>query len=308
MFSADQAHLRRYLTTLGVAVTAGTLSLAGLFLKLQEDLLVTNSTLSQVTPTARAALLERQRYLAFGTSILPYFVLVGFLGGLSLFAYGLMGWAKRQKVTDALEDLALSRGQVEFSQMTVEEQAEELTREAKESAADIARSGASAEGGDTVASQQLVSTIRDKAVILESSLFEKLQTALGEDVVQTNIRVSGSAGRATIDALARLGKQTIVLELKYLANPKNAAPRIDRAFVQADLGVRAVAESGAPNVQGIIIFITPTSANEDDIRKIAKYIVDLQASFVIFYQVILMKYSDFISLSPQALVGRFHGI
>jgi hypothetical protein len=60
MFSTDQSHLRRYLATLGVAIAAGTLSLAGLFFKLQQDLVVSRSTLAKcqrrtnVNPVAAA--------------------------------------------------------------------------------------------------------------------------------------------------------------------------------------------------------------------------------------------------------------
>jgi hypothetical protein len=109
MFSTDPTHLRRYFATLGAAIAVGTFSVAGLFLNLQQDLLVTQSTFEKLTPTARAALMRRQEYLSFGTAILPWFVLVGFLSGIGLSVYGMAGWAKRQKVIDEREDIGLHK-------------------------------------------------------------------------------------------------------------------------------------------------------------------------------------------------------
>lgn len=133
MFSTDQSHLRRYLATLGVAVAAGTLSLAGLFFKLQQDLLVTPSTLKTLTPTAKNAILRRQEYLAMGTDILPWFALVGFGGGIALAIYGMIGWSHRQKVIDKREDIGLRNDELQLSQLTKAQQAARVNREARES-------------------------------------------------------------------------------------------------------------------------------------------------------------------------------
>ena len=306
MLSTDQTHLRRYLTTLGVTVAAGTLSLAGLFLKLQEDMLVTRSTLAQVTPTARATLLERQRYLAFGTSILPYFVLLGFLGGLSLAAYGMIGWGRRQKVTDALEDLALRRGQVELRQMTAEEQAEELNREAEESAADIATPSAPQVVQTLDGGRDFVSDIRNRAMILEASLMDKLQAALGPDDVQSSLRASGpiERERVTVDALARLGNRNIVFELKYVVSVERVFTRIRDAVTQLDRGVRAVIASGTPNVSGVAIVVLPDAADDNDVKRSAAYGNEIRSSLKLVHQVLVIRYSDFLSLSPGDLVRR----
>ena len=308
MLSTDQTHLRRYLTTLGVAVAAGTLSLAGLFLKLQQDMLVTRSMLAQVTPTARAALLERQRYLAFGTSILPYFVLLGFLGGLSLAAYGLIGWNRRQKVTDALEDLALRRGQVELRQMTAQEQVEELNREAEESAADITHTSASqVEQALAGSRENLVSDIRNRSMILEASLVDKLRAVLGPDGVQSSIRASGPMARVTVDALARVGNRNIVFELKYVAYADRAFTRIRDALVQLDLGVRAVIESGASNVSGVAIVVLSDEVDDKNVERAVAYANEMNSSLKLAHQVLVIRYSDFLSLSPDDFVSRLSG-
>jgi hypothetical protein len=306
VLSTDQTHLRKYLATLGVAIAAGTLSLAGLFLKLQEDLLVTTSTLAQLTPTSRAALLERQRYLAFGTYILPYFVLIGFLGGLSLATYGLIGWRERQRVADALEDISLQRGRVEFRQMTTQEQAEKLTREAEESV-DVAR--ASATPGvhlDNAERHLLVSSARKRAMILESRLQTKLKEALGSNNVLVNLRASPPSGRVEVDAIARRGKQNIVFELKYAVDTKSALNRIRDALMQLSLGVHAVEAAGRDNVSGVAIVVVPDAVDASDLARIVAEANDISSSFDEL-RVVVMTYSEFLSLSSDDLVSRLFG-
>lgn len=309
MLSSDQTHLRRYLTTVGVSIAAGTLSLAGLFFKLEQDLLVTDSVLSQLTPTARAALLERQRYLAIGTSILPYFVLVGFLGGLSLAAYGLIGWGHRQRVTDALEDLALQRGQVEFRQMTAQEQAEKLTREAEESVAAAApptSSDAMRTDEQAVAEvrQQLVSNSRNRAMILEASLVYKLQKALGSGGFHSNIDLSGPGSRVTVDAIAHIGDRHIVFELKYATDATSARRRMTDALLQGERGVEAVIGSGFHNVYGVVIFVVSDSVDDSAFKGLISYANETGSRFEFIYQVLVWKYSDFLLLSPNDFVRR----
>jgi hypothetical protein len=243
--------------------------------------------------------------LAFGTSILPYFVLVGFLGGLSLAAYGLIGWGRRQKVTDALEDLALTRGQVELRQMTAQEQVEELNREAEESAADIAQARApEAEQVPAGTRSELVSDIRNRAMILEASLADKLRVALGQDGVQTNIRASSPTGRVYVDALARVGSRTIVFELKYLASFAAGLSRVRDALMQLDHGVRAVIESGVSDVSGVAIFVLPDEAGDEDIKRIVTRANQAESSLKLAHRTLVMRYSDFLSLSPDDLVSR----
>lgn len=303
MFSTDQSHLRRYLATLGVAIAAGTLSLAGLFMNLQQDMQVTKSTLAQLTPTARGALLERQHYMAFGTSILPYFILAGFLGGLTLAAYGLIGWARRQRITDALEDLELKKGQVELRKMTDQEQAEELNREAEESADDVARaSSPQDEQAIAEVKQRLVPDIRNRTMILERSLVDKLASALGSDNIQTGIRAEGQASRITVDAIAQLEDLNFVFELKYAADVAGFRRRLSDALIQVDRGVNAVMQSGARNVFGVIMFIIQDSVGDSELQRLIAYANETRSRLKLEHRVLIMRYSGFLSISPDALV------
>jgi hypothetical protein len=69
---------------------------------------------------------------------LPWFVLVGFLGGVGLSIYGVVGWARRQKIIDESEDIGLRREQVELLRLTDAEKSKKLDRDAAESIRDTA--------------------------------------------------------------------------------------------------------------------------------------------------------------------------
>jgi hypothetical protein len=208
-------------------------------------------------------------------------------------------------VTDALEDLALTRGQVELRQMTAQEQVEELNREAEESAADIAQARApEAEQVPPGTRSELVSNIRNRAMILEASLADKLRAALGQDGVQTNIRASSPTDRVYVDALARVGRRTIVFELKYLASFPAGLSRVRDTLMQLDHGVRVVIESGAFNVSGVMIFILPDEARDEDIKRIVTYASRMESGFKLAHRTLVMRYSDFLSLSADDLVSR----
>ena len=97
MLSADASHLRKYLATLGIAIIAGTLSIAGLALRLQDALLVKQVDLVELTPQARETLERRQDYEGMIVVALPSFVVIGLLLGAGLATYGLVGWADRQR-------------------------------------------------------------------------------------------------------------------------------------------------------------------------------------------------------------------
>jgi hypothetical protein len=129
MLSADASHLRKYLATLGVAIIAGTLSIAGLAMRLQNALLVKQVDLVELTPQARETLERRQDYEGIITVALPFFVLVGVLVGAGLAIYGLVGWADRQRRADELEDNALLKSRTEVRQLTEAEQHKKISNE-----------------------------------------------------------------------------------------------------------------------------------------------------------------------------------
>jgi hypothetical protein len=293
MFSTDQAHLRKYLTTLGVAMAAGTLSLAGLFLRLAQDLIVTQAKLGQLTPTARAALLQRQRYLAVGTAILPLFVAIGFFGGLALAAYGLVGWARRQRIADEREDIGLRRDRVELLQLSETENDAKLDQDTKEALA----VAAVASPTDQV---RQFSNVRSELATAENELVSKLSELLGSDRVDGPSIISTTANdeRAVVDAIARLSRARVVFELKYATSVKNVVNRIGDGFQ------RLARAAQIANASGVFILLVPDDSTEEQIRrwsKEARAMTRMYRSDLYFF---ISRYSEFHSLSPKGFAAR----
>jgi hypothetical protein len=306
MFSTDQSHLRKYLATLGIAVAAGTLSLAGLFMRLQQDLLVTQPTLARLTSTARVALLQRQRYLAFGTSLLPFFVAIGFSGGLALASYGLVGWARRQQISDEREDIELRKGRAELLRMTDRERADKLDQEAKESAADISsalppveRTSGTPITGDST--EQLISHFRVEVATVENALVQKLRAIFGKGEVTAAARVRrGRDERITVDAVARTPEshQLVVFEVKYAASKNTVMSRAVEGLMQV---ARAASLLDA---KGALIVVVSDKATTQEIEVWSSRVNAIAGEYRSVTGVLISRYSEFLALPPEDLLEQ----
>ena len=296
MFSTDQTHLRRYFATLGVAIAAGTLSLAGLFLKLQQDLLVPQSTLAKLTPTARNALMRRQEYLSLGTTILPWFVLVGFLTGVGLTVYGMVGWAKRQRVIDEREDIGLYKERAELLQLTDAEKADKLDREAKESVGEPLP-------GLPKTPETNIRSVRTEIVIIESALLEKLREIYpgGPDKVLSSVAVKGNSGQLfEVDAaVTQAPGPPIFFELKYASSAVNVFKRIVSGLQQL-----ARATSAAVNATGVLVIIAPDDATPAQVEQWRMRAARMAAEYQSITGVYVGRQSDFIALSAKDFAAQ----
>lgn len=129
MLSADASHLRKYLATLGVAIVVGTISLSSLVMRLQDELLVKQSELAELTPIARDTIERRQRYASVVTDLVPFLLFLGCMLGIGLAAYGVRGWAQRQGVADEIEDNERLRSRSEVRKLTAEEREDRVDDE-----------------------------------------------------------------------------------------------------------------------------------------------------------------------------------
>jgi hypothetical protein len=294
MFSTDQTHLRRYFATLGVAIAAGTLSLAGLFLKLEQDLLVTKSALANLTPAARGALLSRQQYLSVGTAILPWFVMVGFLGGVGLSVYGLIGWSR---VIDEREDIGLHRERVELRQLTDVEKADKLDREAEESA-----------GKPSPDSPQTPETnfrnVRTEIANLETALLEKLRELYpgGPGNVLSPVNMRTPAGQnIELDAMvSQAPRPPIIFELKYASSARwrSVSNRIVDGLQQL---VRATTIT---NARGVLLVIVSDDATSTQIEQWNARATQMGAEYQSVINAYVGRYSDFLDLPASAFAAQ----
>jgi hypothetical protein len=309
MFSTDPTHLRRYFATLGVAIAAGTLSLAGLFLKLQQDLLVPQSILARLTPTARNTLMRRQEYLSLGTTILPWFVLVGFLIGIGLTAYGMIGWARRQKVIDEREDIGLYKERAELRQLTDAEKADKLDREAEESVGEPSESVGEQPADLTEilrasvrnARQASIRSARTEIAIIESALKEKLRAIYpGEPGNVLSSVVAGRPGeRYEVDAAVMAEPQPILFELKYASSAVNINKQIISGLQQL-----ARATSAVPNARAVLVIIGPDDATPAQVEQWRERAIQMAADYRSIIGVYVDRYSDFIALPAQEFAAR----
>lgn len=247
MLSAEASHLRKYLATLGIGMVAATISLAGLALRLQEDLLVKQDELQQLTPTARETIERRQDYLSVMSIILPWFVLVGCVAGIALAAYGIRGWSKRQKVADEIEDLQRDKSRTEVRSLTDTERSARIDQEVEEAVLQesVLSEGSSeplhaSEVDPHISSEFPASTtpnppapnlarrreIAASVMGFEAELARKINEGFGQ-TYRVDVGVAaGSGGRQReFDAVAfpllPNENRPIVFEMKYVSHPKN---------------------------------------------------------------------------------------
>lgn len=290
--SPDQSHLRKYLATLGVAIVAGVISVSGLFLRLQDDLLVSTSELATLTPLAREAIEQRQQYIDLATTALPWFLLGGCLLGLSLSAYGVIGWAKRQVVADELEDIARDRGKTELRQLSDSERVTRLERETDSSVAEANEvevadapawptterplDGRSVSRGSssTRAPRALQRTIEAElqlAVALEQLLGATYSIDLGVEVRQGEVR-----REFDLIATARSTGRRYVFELKYLTVfAKNYRSALSSGITTAAAGASLLGESAVP----VVVIVYDEDPGEELRSKAQAYADQIAGSF-----------------------------
>jgi hypothetical protein len=292
MLSTDQTHLRRYFATLGVAIVAGTLSLAGLFLNVQQDLLVPQSTLARLTPTARAALVRRQGYLSLGTIMLPWFVLIGLLGGIGLSAYGLVGWAKRQKVIDEREDIGLHKEQFELRQLTETEKEDKLDRDAKESASEASSTPA-------VAPPENLTNVRNEISTLEQALLGKLGEIYNSGNILSPASLRTASGEIIeIDAVLMRAIGPILFELKYASDPTALPSRIL-------IGLQKIARAAAfAKGRAVLIIVVSDYTTPRQVEHWTGRARQIATEYYSVLSVYVGRYSDFVALPAREFAAQ----
>jgi hypothetical protein len=128
----EAGHLSKYLTTLGVAIVAATVSIAGIFLRIKTELLIPAKDLDALTPEARRTILQRQEYVAFATDHYWTFVCVGVGVGVLLFGIGLYRWVPKQAELDKYDQALMRKVEGEIRPLTEPEQESKRRAEAVE--------------------------------------------------------------------------------------------------------------------------------------------------------------------------------
>lgn len=322
MLTTDQSHLRKYLATLGVAVFAGVISLSGLFFRLQNDLLIKQSDLDDLTPAARETIERRQAYLEAATTILPWFLIIGCLMGLGLTAYGLAGWARRQSVADEIENIARDKGKTELRKLTDAERVQRLEDEAASAVAEDDESVQAAVKADGAgapnpeAAEQPSVTVDDRhqrtteafqrMVQAELDIGHKLGALLGSRYrIELGVQASRGAARQEFDILARPTEAGLqyVFEIKYTRQLTSAhRSMLDRAISQAAAGARLFERPTVP----VVVFVYE-SATPAGLARVRAHGEQLAQSFDSAPRVLILSAHELEELAPEVL-GNLIGL
>ncbi|RNL65411.1 hypothetical protein EFK50_05500 [Nocardioides marmoriginsengisoli] len=241
MLSPDASHLSKYLTTLGVGIVAATLSAGGLFLRLQDGLMVSRKELAGLTPSAQRTIRDKQGFLEFATNALPWFLVVGIAVGLIVAYLGLRGWIPRQESEDKADKVAAELQEVELRKLTEPERRIAAEAEALAQAQDDAspESVGGASGAEPAS----------RALQAELDVLGLARDALGDSHrVELGVEVQGLEKNYIVDVLARpegSGFQ-YVIDVKYLRHLKSYRTTIRRAVLHQAAVVKRLGPNAVP--------------------------------------------------------------
>lgn len=300
MLSTDHSHLRKYLATLGVAIVAGVLSFSVLMLGVQEELLVKESELRTLTASARSTLTRRQEYLEIATIALPWFVLLGFIVGGGVAVYGLVGWARRQVITDEIENITKEQKRVELRRLTDAENVQRLRLDVESAAADEAKTivgRSEPPAAPTVTRNDYFKG----ALEAELAVTDAVDRALGPEYqILRGVEATQGNVRMTLDIVAksRDGNVTYVFEVKYLNNfAKNFKTALAHGISQAALGAGLI---GA-DAQSVVVIAYGQPVTEAQLRRAREYSDRIAASFSTKPKVLLVQADQIDSLKRDDL-------
>lgn len=314
MIPLETGHLSKYLTTLGVAVIAGTLSLGALFLRVKTELTVTEAQLAALTPGARETILERQHYVSVATYLYPWLVGAGVLVGFVLFLFGLWRWLPMQKQMDRRSSLEMIKLELEIQNTPFAEQQLRLQEEANEAVAEAAESDEVSVSEPPVPpplvppppvpSSPLPSQAHmeamQKIVSFELFLAGLLNDTFTGDRHQTSIGVSIGAKhqRMPIDFLvASVDSPSLAIELKYARTPAG----LQRSTRLAIERLSRFASASESPMQPVIFAVTLDSLPLNVVEKEAERAAQFAAKFPANPIVIVRTESGFLSMTPAQL-------
>lgn len=264
LVGTENSHFRKYLTTLGVSLVAGSISLAGLFFKIQADLLVETSKIDSLTPIAQETLRQRQQYLHLATMALPYFLSVVVVVGLAMAIIGLKGWSRRQVVADSREEMESRKLEVEIRQLTAQEKAEKIDDEARE-AVEIRKSDSVAVHVvtpvesirlDQSAEPPSLDSAREAIRGAESKITKLLTSLFGDHRVRSDVFLQGERKYQFDVVVSASGNSPgYVFEIKYLSRGVNLLSRVMDTGVRLATGVNLLERSDGSRYIPVFVIV-----------------------------------------------------
>jgi cell division protein FtsL len=264
LIGTENSHFRKYLTTLGVSLVAGSISLGGLFFKIQADLLVERSKVDSLTPIAQETLRQRQQYLQWATVALPYVLGTVVVVGLAMVIVGLKGWARRQTVADSREEMEGRKLEVEIRQLTVQEKAEKVDDEArkaveiKEPENVVVHVVAPISGIEPVPSEEpsSIASARESIRVVENKISTLLTSVFGDRRVTSDVFLQGER-KYLFDVVvsAAANSPGYVFDIRYLNHKNNLRNRLMDAGVLLATGVSLLERSSGSRYVSVVVIV-----------------------------------------------------
>ena len=278
LVGTENSHFRKYLTTLGVSLVAGSISFAGLSFKLQADLLVERSKIDSLTPIAQETLRQRQQYLHLATMALPYFLSAVVVVGLAMAIIGLKGWSRRQVVADSREEMEGRKLEVEIRQLTAQEKDEKIDDEARE-AVETKESDHMAVhvvtpvesiGLDQSTESPSIDSAREVIRGAENKISKLLTSLFGDYRVRSDVYLQGERKYVFDVVVSASGNSPgYVFEIKYLSRGWNLLSRVMDTGVRLATGVSLLERSDGSRYIPVFVIVF-----EDHLYAIVKDRID----------------------------------
>lgn len=129
-------HFYKFVASVGLLMMAAAVALPWVLSQTITGLDLSETAISELTPTARAVLLDRQAAIAVAQNwVLPCSGFIA-VAGIALLVWGVWGWIGRQRVADSKEDLDLSKSKAAFDAMSQADVDAKLDEETTESVAE----------------------------------------------------------------------------------------------------------------------------------------------------------------------------
>ena len=192
----------KFRVSVGIALIIVSFVVPWLFLREPFDLLLENTQLAHLTPTAQTLVTERQHLLETIFWAVPRFSLASFISGLTLSLVALVQWRKRQSLRDETEELELQKLRLELTGMTPEQVEEKLV-------ADVEQQLGTASHGEVVS----VTTDFRK---VEQQVRDRLVGCFGDSYT---VRANQRLGNAEYDVILEsktINTTDVIIEIKYI--------------------------------------------------------------------------------------------
>ncbi len=297
-------HLSKFIVSVGLALLA--ISVAGPFVVQQSlnVLLVAESSLSDLTPAGRDAILLRQERALWVDQHLTVVSVILAIAGFFLVVWGFIGWRRRQRRIDQGEDYDVATKKAQVEALDKKEISEKLEAETKEElgvqplseelqteapvAQDLgARNELGREDGPAPSEAgSPVSRYQARRELLEAT--ERLVAGLtsvafsATHSVQSNVRIRDEAGfSALADVFASPRDDQVgafVVDVKLLSrSPVLRLDRIPDAMVTSALASRGLARGLLPSgrkgrppsqvASSVVVFATDESLTESEAER-----------------------------------------